>query len=44
MRLLHVYSGNRYGGIETLLGTMARSRARAATDEPDAVICSVAGL
>jgi glycosyltransferase involved in cell wall biosynthesis len=26
MRVLHVHSGNLYGGVETLLGTVARSR------------------
>ncbi len=26
MRVLHVYSGNLYGGVETLLVTLARHR------------------
>src|SRR5229473_1817120 len=28
IRLLHVHSGNLYGGVETLLATLARFRAR----------------
>ena len=34
MRVLHVYSGNLYGGIETLLVTMARMRALCPAIEP----------
>jgi glycosyltransferase involved in cell wall biosynthesis len=32
MRVLHVYSGNLYGGIESILATIARRRASTATD------------
>ena len=39
MRLLHVYSGNLYGGIETLLVTMARSRALCPAIEPEMALC-----
>jgi len=39
MRLLHVYSGNLYGGIETLLVTMARTRALSPAVEPEVALC-----
>src|SRR5205823_9139361 len=39
MRLLHVYSGNLYGGIETLLVTMARNRALCPAIEPEMALC-----
>ena len=39
MRVLHVYSGNLYGGIETLLLTMARARALCAAIEPEVALC-----
>jgi glycosyltransferase involved in cell wall biosynthesis len=39
MRLLHVYSGNLYGGIETLLVTMARARALCPSIEPELALC-----
>jgi glycosyltransferase involved in cell wall biosynthesis len=39
MRVLHVYSGNLYGGIETLLQTMARMRALCPAIEPEAALC-----
>jgi glycosyltransferase involved in cell wall biosynthesis len=39
MRVLHVYSGNLYGGIETLLVTMARSRALCPAIEPQVALC-----
>jgi glycosyltransferase involved in cell wall biosynthesis len=39
MRLLHVYSGNLYGGIETLLATMARARTLCPVIEPEAALC-----
>jgi glycosyltransferase involved in cell wall biosynthesis len=39
MRLLHVYSGNLYGGIETLLVTMARVRALCPAIEPEVALC-----
>jgi glycosyltransferase involved in cell wall biosynthesis len=39
MRVLHVYSGNLYGGIETLLVTMARTRAICPAIEPEMALC-----
>lgn len=39
MRVLHVYSGNLYGGIETLLVTMARTRALCPAIEPEMALC-----
>src|SRR5580704_8520560 len=35
MRLLHVHSGNLYGGVETMMVTLARERARAPSIEPE---------
>jgi len=39
MRVLHVYSGNLFGGIETLLLTMARLRAVCPSIEPEIALC-----
>jgi hypothetical protein len=39
VRVLHVYSGNLYGGIETLLVTMARSRTVCPAIEPEIALC-----
>lgn len=39
MRVLHVYSGNLYGGVETLLATLARCRALCPTMEPHFALC-----
>src|SRR5690348_10269843 len=39
MRVLHCYSGNLYGGIETLLVTLARRRALIPAMEPEFALC-----
>lgn len=39
MRVLHCYSGNLYGGIETLLATLARRRALVPGMEPEFALC-----
>ena len=39
IRVLHVYSGNLFGGIETMLLTMARERALAPGIEPSFALC-----
>jgi glycosyltransferase involved in cell wall biosynthesis len=39
MRVLHVYSGNLFGGIETMLLTMARARALPPAIEPAFALC-----
>jgi glycosyltransferase involved in cell wall biosynthesis len=39
MRVLHVCAGNLYGGIETLLVTMARLRALCPSIEPEMAVC-----
>lgn len=39
MRVLHVYSGNLYGGIETLLVTLARYRELCSAMEPHFALC-----
>jgi glycosyltransferase involved in cell wall biosynthesis len=39
MRLLHVHSGNLYGGVETLLSTMARCRGLCAEMHPEFALC-----
>lgn len=39
MRVLHVYSGNLYGGIETLLATLWRQRNRCPSMEPAFALC-----
>lgn len=39
MRVLHLYSGNLYGGIETLLGLLAGDRALCPSMEPRFALC-----
>jgi glycosyltransferase involved in cell wall biosynthesis len=39
MRVLHVYGGHLYGGIETLLVTMGRLRALCPSIEPEMALC-----
>jgi glycosyltransferase involved in cell wall biosynthesis len=39
MRLLHVYSGNLYGGIESILLTLTRQRAACPELESDVALC-----
>jgi len=39
MRLLHVHSGNLYGGVETLLSTLAYCRALCAEMYPEFALC-----
>lgn len=39
MRVLHVHSGNLYGGVETMLSTLARRRADCAGMEPHFALC-----
>src|SRR6266850_1619962 len=39
MRVLHVYSGNLYGGVETMLVTLARHRNSCKEMEPHFAIC-----
>jgi glycosyltransferase involved in cell wall biosynthesis len=39
MRVLHVYTGNLYGGVETLLGTLARHRGLCPEMEPEFALC-----
>lgn len=39
MRVLHVYSGNLYGGIETMLVTLARHRSFCPKMEPHFALC-----
>ncbi len=39
MRLLHVHSGNLYGGVEALLSTAARCRALCAEMHPEFALC-----
>ena len=39
MRVLHLYSGNLYGGIETLLGLLACDRALSAAMDPHFGLC-----
>jgi glycosyltransferase involved in cell wall biosynthesis len=39
MRLLHVHSGNLYGGVETLLSTLAHYRALCAGMHPEFALC-----
>ena len=39
MRVLHLYSGNLYGGIETLLVLLARDRALCAAMDPQFGLC-----
>ncbi len=39
MRVLHVHSGNLYGGVETFLATLARARRHAADMEMSVALC-----
>jgi glycosyltransferase involved in cell wall biosynthesis len=39
MRVLHVYSGNLYGGIETMLVTLARRRHHCPSLQPEFALC-----
>jgi glycosyltransferase involved in cell wall biosynthesis len=39
MKVLHVYSGNLYGGVESTLVVLARERARCAEMEPHFALC-----
>lgn len=39
MRVLHVHSGNLYGGVETMLSTLARRRAACPSMEPHFALC-----
>jgi glycosyltransferase involved in cell wall biosynthesis len=39
MKVLHLYAGNLYGGIETFLTTLARARHLAPTMEPEFGLC-----
>jgi glycosyltransferase involved in cell wall biosynthesis len=39
MRVLHISSGNLFGGVETLLTTLARSRALTPDVEPEFAVC-----
>jgi glycosyltransferase involved in cell wall biosynthesis len=39
MRVLHIYSGNLYGGIETMLVTLARERSLCPEMEPHFALC-----
>lgn len=39
MRVLHVHSGNLYGGVETLLATLARTRAACPSLESQFALC-----
>jgi glycosyltransferase involved in cell wall biosynthesis len=39
MRVLHVHSGNLYGGVETLMGTLARNRSLCPSMEPHFALC-----
>ncbi len=39
MRVLHVHSGNMYGGVETLLVTLARHRDLCPSMEPHYALC-----
>ena len=39
MRILHVYSGNLYGGVENLLSTLARYRHLCPALEPEFALC-----
>lgn len=39
MRVLHIHSGNMYGGVETLLATLARHRDLAPVMEPHFALC-----
>lgn len=39
MKLLHVYSGNLYGGVEAMLGVLARERAACPSLNPTFALC-----
>jgi glycosyltransferase involved in cell wall biosynthesis len=39
MRLLHIHSGNLYGGVEVLLHTLARCRSMCPEMQPEFVLC-----
>src|SRR5690349_15662317 len=39
MRVLHLHSGNLYGGVETLLVTLSRLRSHAPDMEPELGLC-----
>lgn len=39
LRVLHVYSGNLYGGVETFLRTLAEERAQCPEMEPEFALC-----
>src|SRR5688572_22783452 len=39
VRVLHVYAGNLYGGIETYLVTLAKFRAQCPEMEPEFALC-----
>src|SRR5439155_14055714 len=39
MKVLHVHSGNLYGGVETMLVTLARHRKLCADMEPHFALC-----
>ncbi len=39
MKLLHVYSGNLYGGVEAMLGVLARERAACPALKPEFALC-----
>jgi glycosyltransferase involved in cell wall biosynthesis len=39
MRVLHLHSGNMYGGVETLLATLVREAAAAPGMRPDVALC-----
>ena len=39
MRVLHVSSGNLYGGVETLLATLSKERHQCPSMEPDFALC-----
>ena len=44
MRVLHVHSGNLYGGVETMLLTLAQKRARCASMEQEFALCFMGRL
>src|SRR5271163_4247051 len=39
MRVMHIVSGRLYGGVETLLATLARCRQLSAAMEPEFALC-----
>jgi hypothetical protein len=44
MRLLHVHSGNLYGGVETMMLTLARERAGAPAIAPEFAVAFLGPL